>query len=123
MPSVLPVPVPATMPKPWPDAASCAQLGAVLPLEQGLDVGQPEGQLDGLAGGAGGRDDDDPAARVRRATVGVGIGREVVIAGGVHGGKLTATSAPASRTARRTWRRPRTRVAGTTLVSSGGKRS
>ena len=86
MPSVLPVAGPRH------DAEAAAargpgpQLGAVLALEQGVEV-QAQRQLDRLAGGAGGRDDDDPAAGMRGVAVGVGIGRKVMIAGGMHGGE------------------------------------
>jgi len=56
----------------------------VLPLEQGLEV-QAERELDRLAGGPGGRDDDDPPLGMGRVAVRVRIGGEVVVAGGVHG--------------------------------------
>ena len=84
MPRVFPVPVPATMPKPLAEAARVADLLPVLPLQQGLEV-EAERKLDGLARGARGRDDDDAAAGMRRVAVGVGVGGEVVIAGGAHG--------------------------------------
>ena len=60
MPSVLPTPVPATMPKPCPPEAQLPQLRAVLPLEQRVEV-QAEGELDRLARGARRGDHDDPA--------------------------------------------------------------
>ena len=44
-----------------------------------------ERELDRLARGAGGRDDDDAAAGVRRVAIRVGVGGEMVIAGGAHG--------------------------------------
>ena len=78
--SVLPVPVPATMPKPLPDAASVADLLAVLPLEQRVQM-QAQRELDGLAGGARGGDDDDAPGGMGRVAVGVGIGRKVMVAG------------------------------------------
>ena len=86
MPSVLPVPVPATMPNPTPRARPLAQFGAVLPLEQRVHVGA-EREFDRLAGGPGRRDDDDPPPRVRGRAVGGGIGGQVVVARGMHGGK------------------------------------
>ena len=56
---------------------------AVLALQHGLEA-EAEGDLDGFAGGASGRDDDDPAPGVRGVPVGLGIGREEVVAGGNH---------------------------------------
>ena len=79
------MPVPATMPNPLPERGQVADLGAVLPLEQRVEM-QAERELDRLAGGAGGGDDDDPALGMRGVAVGLGIGREMVVAGGVHGG-------------------------------------
>ena len=60
--SVLPVPVPATMPKPLPDARQLAHARAVVPLEKRLDV-ELHRELDRLARGARRRDDDDAAGR------------------------------------------------------------
>ena len=81
----MPVPVPATMPNPLPDAASVADLRAVLALEQRVEV-QPERQLDRLARGARRGDDDDPSLGMGRVAVGVGIGRKMMVAGGMHEG-------------------------------------
>mgnify|MGYP003295128312 CR=1 FL=1 len=55
--------------------------------ESGADLEETERQLDRLARRAGRRDDDDAALRMWSVSVGVGIGREVVVAGGAHGWK------------------------------------
>ncbi len=59
-------------------------------VQQGFDFGA-QGQLDGLARGAGGRDDDDPAPRMGSAFIGGRIEGEMVIAGRVHSRKLVAS--------------------------------
>ena len=41
-------------------------------------------QLDGLAGGASGGNDDDPSSRVNRSAICLGIEGELVIAGWLH---------------------------------------
>jgi hypothetical protein len=64
------------------------QFGAVFPLQDGVDVGQPEGQLDGLAGGPGGGDDDDAPLGGALPPEGVGIGGEEVVPCGMHGLKI-----------------------------------
>ena len=97
--SVLPVPVPATIPKPRrmasrvPGAAAVSssrnlvgergELGAVHAPERRLDV-QSERELDRLAGGARGRDDDQPARRARTHER-VVVGREVRVANAAEG--------------------------------------
>ena len=96
MASVFPVPVPATMPKPLPARGERADLVAVLALEDGLEV-EAERELDRLAGGARRRDDDDAALGVGRVAVGVGIGREMVVAGGMHAEGITRAMAPSLR--------------------------
>jgi hypothetical protein len=58
----------------------------VLPFEQGVEV-ESQRQFDGLACGTRRRDDDDPAMRVGRMAEGIGIGRKMMIAGGMHGGE------------------------------------
>ena len=72
--SVLPVPVPATMPKPRPDARELAHARAVVLLEKRLDV-EPDGELDRLARRARRRDDDDASRRRLGADERVVIGK------------------------------------------------
>ena len=55
----------------------------MLPLEQRVEV-QTERELDRLARGASGGDDDDAAVGMGCPAVGVGIRREVVVARRVH---------------------------------------
>ena len=77
---------------PGNDAESAAtggpgpQLGAMLALEEGVEV-QAQRQLDRFTRGARGRDHDDPSARMRGVSEGIGIRRKVMIAGGMHGGE------------------------------------
>ena len=71
-----------------------AQLLPVLPLEQRVHV-EPERQLDRLAGGARRGDDDDAAAGMGGSPVRFGIDREVVVAGGMHGGNERAAGGKA----------------------------
>ena len=60
--SVLPVPVPATMPNPFPPRARLRMSAPCSPLEQRVDV-QAQGQLDRLARGPRWRNDDDATGR------------------------------------------------------------
>ncbi len=60
------------------------QLGAMFLFQSGLDAGEAQRELDGLAGGAGGGDDDHPATGVIRPAVGLGVGRQEVVAGRMH---------------------------------------
>jgi hypothetical protein len=60
------------------------QLGAVLPLQEGVHL-DAERQLDRLAGGAGRSDDDNAALGMGRMAVSIGVRREMMVAGGVHG--------------------------------------
>ena len=76
-----------------PVRGQVADLLPMLPLEQRVEV-ETERQLDGLAGGAGRGDDDDPPLGMRRVAVSVGIGRKVMVAGGAHDGKLPACAHP-----------------------------
>ena len=73
-----------------PDAGQGPDLLAVLPLEQRLEP-QAQRQLDRLAGGAGRRDDDDPALGMWCVLVGVGIRGEMMVAGRMHGRKVVAS--------------------------------
>ena len=72
-------------PEPLPRGGQGPDLGAVLALQQGVQM-QPDGKLDRLAGRARRCDDDDAPRRMRSVAVGVGIGREMVVAGRVHEG-------------------------------------
>ena len=87
IPRVLPVPVPATMPK-GPAAGPVPENMAMLPLQQGVDVGT-EGELDGLAGGPGRGDDDDPALGVPRRPECLRVEREVMVAARSLAGKAS----------------------------------
>ena len=71
---------------PSPTRPAAADLRPVLPLEQRVEM-QAERQLDRLARGARGGDDDDSALGMGSVAVGVGIGGKVVVAGGVHAGR------------------------------------
>ena len=92
--SVLPVPVPATMPKPRPDARELAHARAVAPLEKRLDV-EAERELDRLARRARRRDDDDAPGR-RLGAERTSRGR-----GGTARGRLAAREPAHARTRRR----------------------
>jgi PQQ-dependent dehydrogenase (s-GDH family) len=56
---------------------------AVLSNQQRLDLGAQR-ELDRLARGPGGRDDDDPSLRMARSPIGRRIGWEVMVARGLH---------------------------------------
>ena len=62
------------------------QLGPVFAFEYGVDPGV-HGKLDGLARGPSRGNDDHPAALVRSPAVHLRVEREVVVTGGMHGGK------------------------------------
>ena len=83
MASVLPVPVPATMPNPSPLAASSTQVDAASAFEERVEM-QSDSELDGLACRARGRDDNDtPGWRFGRDK-GVVVGRKVSVVDGAH---------------------------------------
>src|SRR6476469_2306681 len=58
---------------------------------------EPERQFDRFARGARRGNDDDPPLGMGRVAVGVGIGREMVVAGRVHEGMKDRRSAIANR--------------------------
>ena len=58
----------------------------MLALQQGIEA-QSQRDLDGFAGRPGGGDDDDPPAWMKGLPIGVGVGREQMIASGDHGRK------------------------------------
>ena len=60
-----------------------AQASAPFPLQQCVDVCRQR-QLNGLTGRSGGCDDDNPAFGMRRVAIGIRVGREMVVARGVH---------------------------------------
>ena len=86
MPSVFPVPVPATIPNPFPDSRQLTHVGAVLALEERVEV-QSESQLDRLTGRPSRRDHDDSARGMGCVAVSVGIGGKMMVAGGMHPGR------------------------------------
>ena len=58
----------------------------MLSLEHRVEV-ETQGQFNGLARGTRGGNDNDPAVRMGGVAEGFGIGRKVMIAGGMHGGE------------------------------------
>ena len=92
MASVLPVPVPATMPKPRAAGApASAQLGAAcVRSRNGLDV-EPDGEFDRLARRARRRDDDDATGGRLRRDERVVVGRQVAIVDGAHANRHKPT--------------------------------
>jgi len=62
---------------------------AVLPLQQGVQL-KSEGELYGFTGRPGRGDDDDAAFRVGSVAICVGVGREMVVAGGAHEEKASS---------------------------------
>src|SRR4030095_3953137 len=82
-PSVLPGPVPRHDPESPARGGQVADLLAVLPLEQGVEV-QTQRELDGLAGSAGRGDDDDAPLGMSCVAVGVWVGRKMMVAGRAH---------------------------------------
>lgn len=83
--------LPGTGPGDDPDAGAWAllgdgdalgeggQLGAARRPEEGLDI-ETEAELDGLTGGAGGRDDDEAPTRIPRPDEGLVVGGEIGVA-------------------------------------------